>query len=148
LPTGPQMRRWRGWIQHRDGGGQAKHSSSNDVGYPWWRRWVPRAPARPSRPQSSSRWSSTARPTCGRWTSRPTPARRLRPGPRRVLQDKLFSHFNIREYHPPLPRQLLVTAAALCSVWLSIPADEGALPGRRAGEFADDERKRGSRWTQ
>ena len=28
----------------------------------------------PSRPQSSSRWSSTARPTCGRWTSRPTPA--------------------------------------------------------------------------
>ena len=35
---------------------------------------VPRAPARPSRPQSSSRWSSTARPTCGRWTSRPTPA--------------------------------------------------------------------------
>jgi len=37
--------------------------------------------------------------------------RRLQPGPRRALQDKLFSHFNIRE-------------------------------------FTDDERKRGSRWTQ
>jgi len=59
----------------------------------------------------------------------------------RALQDKFFSHFTIREYHPPLPRLLLLTAAALRSVWLSVPADEGALPGRRAGKFADDERK-------
>ena len=36
-----QMRRWRGWIQHSDDGGQAKHSSSNDVGCPWRRRWDP-----------------------------------------------------------------------------------------------------------
>ena len=63
----------------------------------------------------------------------------------RALQDKFFSHFTIREYHPPLPRLLLLTAAALRSVWLSVPADEGGLPGRlpgrRAGKFADDERK-------
>ena len=35
------MRRWRGWIQRSDDGGQAKHSSSNDVGCPWRRRWGP-----------------------------------------------------------------------------------------------------------
>ena len=35
------MRRWRGWIQRCDDGGQAKHSSSNDVGCPWRRRWGP-----------------------------------------------------------------------------------------------------------
>ena len=66
----------------------------------------------------------------------------------RALQDKFFSHFTIREYHPPLPRLLLLTAAALRSVWLSVPADEAMRVLCLDGAQGSSPTTRGSWWTQ
>ncbi|CAL4978207.1 unnamed protein product [Urochloa decumbens] len=48
----------------------------------------------------------------------------------RALQDKFFSHFTIREYHCCSPSASFAPgscSALICSVWLSVPADEGGF---------------------